>query len=232
MSERAITDPTEHGWVDAGDGKWMWGGSGGGSGNGSIQDGDTEGQITTWSGTEWTPEGAVVVDSSGNVGIGTDNPKSALEIAGSYVSVTNGDVFGYLQGLSESFQIGTAVSSTIKELTLATDGATRLIIDGDGNVDVVDGELRVSSSTDSAYIRFTNSVGEYEIRNSSYGSLVIDHEGVEKFVLASTGDVYLTGRLFLAGGEEVTGGGGLWTDNGDGTISSAKTAKAPDFVTT
>ena len=32
MSERAISDPTEHGWVDAGDGKWMWAGSGGGTG--------------------------------------------------------------------------------------------------------------------------------------------------------------------------------------------------------
>ena len=31
---------------------------------------------------------------------------------------------------------------------------------------------------------------------------------------------------------ESGGGGGdsLWTDNGDGTISSAKTAKAPDFI--
>ena len=32
MSERAIADPTEHGWVDAGGGKWMWAGSGGGTG--------------------------------------------------------------------------------------------------------------------------------------------------------------------------------------------------------
>lgn len=31
MSERAISDPTEHGWKEV-DGKWMWGGSGGGSG--------------------------------------------------------------------------------------------------------------------------------------------------------------------------------------------------------
>lgn len=31
MSERAIADPTEHGWVDAGGGKWVWGASGGGS---------------------------------------------------------------------------------------------------------------------------------------------------------------------------------------------------------
>ena len=31
MSERAIADPSEHGWTEV-DGKWMWGGSGGGSG--------------------------------------------------------------------------------------------------------------------------------------------------------------------------------------------------------
>ena len=31
MSERAISDPTEHGWTEV-DGKWMWGGSGGGTG--------------------------------------------------------------------------------------------------------------------------------------------------------------------------------------------------------
>ena len=28
MTERAIADPTEHGWVDAGGGKWVWGGTG------------------------------------------------------------------------------------------------------------------------------------------------------------------------------------------------------------
>ena len=67
MSERAIADPSQHGWTEV-DGKWMWGGSGGGSG--SIQDGDTEGQITTWDGTEWTPEGAVVVGADGNVVLG------------------------------------------------------------------------------------------------------------------------------------------------------------------
>ena len=32
MTARTVSDPTEHGWVDAGNGKWVWGASGGGSG--------------------------------------------------------------------------------------------------------------------------------------------------------------------------------------------------------
>jgi hypothetical protein len=98
-------------------------------------------------------------------------------------------------------------------------------------VDVVEGDLRVSSTTDTTTISLKNSVGEYEISNNQYGSIAINYNGGERFVLASNGDVYLQGRLFI-NGEEVTAGGGasLWTDNGDGTISSTKTAKAPDFI--
>jgi hypothetical protein len=62
MKEKVIADPTVAGWeYDSASGYWMWSAEGG-----SIQDGDIEGQITTWSGAEWTPEGAVVVDASGN----------------------------------------------------------------------------------------------------------------------------------------------------------------------
>jgi hypothetical protein len=69
MSERVISDPTVAGWeLNPDTGYWMW--AAGSEGGGSIQDGDTEGQITTWDGDEWTPEGAVVVDASGNVDIG------------------------------------------------------------------------------------------------------------------------------------------------------------------
>jgi hypothetical protein len=156
VSERVISDPTVAGWeLNPDTGYWMWAAGSDGSG-GSIQDGDTEGQITTWSGDEWTPEGAVVA--------------------------------------------------------------------GDGN-------LSVTSSTDTATINLNNSVGNYEIANNEYGSIAINYNGEERFVLASNGDVYVQGRLFVSG-QEVTAGASLWTDNGDGTISSAKTAKAPDFVTT
>ena len=69
MSERVISDPTVAGWeLNPATGYWMWAAASGGGG-GSIQDGDTEGQITTWDGDEWTPEGAVVVDADGNVNI-------------------------------------------------------------------------------------------------------------------------------------------------------------------
>jgi len=78
VSKRIVDDPSQHGWVEV-DGKWVWGASGGSGG--SIQDGDTEGQITTWDGVEWTPEGAVVVNSSGKVGIGNDSPKTRLDVS-------------------------------------------------------------------------------------------------------------------------------------------------------
>jgi hypothetical protein len=91
MSERIVDNPGNHGWVEV-NGKWVWGSSGG-SGGGSIQDGDTDGQITTWSGTEWTPEGAVVV-SGGNVGIGVPSPNRVLQTDGSQVDFSrNGKKF-------------------------------------------------------------------------------------------------------------------------------------------
>jgi hypothetical protein len=63
MKEKVIADPTVAGWeYDSASGYWMWSAEGG-----SIQDGNTEGQITTWSGAEWTPEDAVVVDASGDI---------------------------------------------------------------------------------------------------------------------------------------------------------------------
>ena len=60
MSERIVSDPSQHGWIEV-NGKWVWDASGG-----SIQDGDTEGQITTWSGAEWTPDSALTIDASGD----------------------------------------------------------------------------------------------------------------------------------------------------------------------
>jgi hypothetical protein len=157
VSERVISDPTVAGWeLNPDTGYWMWAaGSGGG---GSIQDGDTEGQITTWSGDEWAPEGAVVA--------------------------------------------------------------------GDGN-------LSVTSSTDTATIDLNNSVGNYEIANNEYGSIAINYNGDERFVLASNGDVYVQGRLFVSG-QEVTAGGGasLWVEESPGVIKYTGTAKATTLIGT
>ena len=132
MSERAISDPTEHGWVDAGDGKWMWGGSGGGSGNGSIQDGDTEGQITTWDGTEWTPTDDMHVTS----GI------MKLYDRGS----GDGEVRIYHEDDNTDFVVRGSAGSVGTFSISASDGdtaATRMTIDADGNVNIT-GKLFVN----------------------------------------------------------------------------------------
>ena len=184
MSERAITDPTEHGWVDAGDGKWMWGGSGGGSGNGSIQDGDTEGQITTWSGTEWTPEGAVVVNANGRVDL--DNELVVKDKV--YLRRQSGDL----------------------ELPIARywDGTGKPLAGTDNKGD----QLAIGASGGTGLALITKDEKRVEIDDN--------------------GNVYITGKLFI-NGEEVSagGGGGLWTDNGDGTITANYIAKATNFQT-
>jgi hypothetical protein len=240
MSERVISDPTVAGWeLNPDTGYWMWAAGGGGS----IQDGDTEGQITTWSGDEWTPEGAVVVDANGSVGINADGvvqsgdaPLKVYSEAGSQLVLAKNNGGAGISLGSKDTTYGLVEATAGGGLSLwAGDGSLNqaLVIDADGNVDVAEGDLRVSSTTDTTTISLKNSVGEYEISNNQYGSIAINYNGEERFVLASNGDVYVEGRLFVSG-EEVTAGGGasLWTDNGDGTISSAKTAKAPDFVTT
>jgi hypothetical protein len=170
MSERVISDPTVAGWeLNPDTGYWMWAAGSDGSG-GSIQDGDTEGQITTWDGDEWTPEGSVVVDADG--GVILSHP-------------------AHLKGRRASGNL---------PLTLIG------YEEGTNNVELV-------------------TSGRWAVKDGALDTLFsID---------ADTGSVNITGRLFI-NGDEVTAGGGasLWTDNGDGTISSAKTAKAPDFVTT
>ncbi len=185
MSERVISDPTVAGWeLNPDTGYWMWAaGSGGG---GSIQDGDTEGQITTWDGDEWTPDGAVVVDADGNVGIGTSNPNA-------YSNFT----------------------------TLTLDGATHSMIDFEAGGTLM---AEVLATGNELRLQTVQPDGELILKSGN---------NKEAMRIDADGNVNITGKLFI-NGDEVTAGGGasLWTDNGDGTISSAKTAKAPDFIAT
>lgn len=178
MSERVISDPTVAGWeLNPDTGYWMWAAGGGGS----IQDGDTEGQITTWDGDEWTPEGAVVV-SGGNVGIGgaplsLSGTRAYIDTAGDGggIEIHSG---GTRHGQFYSASDGTVnVGSLTAGLNIIGGGSTKISVDADGNVNI-------------------------------------------------------NGKLFVNGDEVTAGGASLWTDNGDGTISSAKTAKAPDFIAT
>jgi hypothetical protein len=134
MSERVISDPTVAGWeLNPDTGYWMWAAASGGGGGGSIQDGDTEGQITTWSGDEWTPDGAVVVDDNGNVAIGTDTPlytsadRTALTVNGTSSANL---VFGH-SDVAKHYLLSDASG-----LTVGTDGNANLVIDADGSVNI------------------------------------------------------------------------------------------------
>ena len=145
MSERIVNDPSQHGWVEV-DGKWMWGASGGSGG--SIQDGDTEGQITTWDGTEWTPEGVVVV-SDGNVGIGS----APLALSGTRTYVdgqATGGGFEIHSGGTRQAQMYSSADGTVnigsftdQPLNIIAGGGTRITVDSNGRVDIT-GKLFVN----------------------------------------------------------------------------------------
>ncbi len=167
MSERVINDPTVAGWeLDSNTGYWMWAAGGGGS----IQDGDTEGQITTWDGTEWTPEGAVVVNGSGLATM-----TNGAKIQNNYLFMDNGGV---------DFRLG---------------------YDGSGG--------SMLTNVSNHYMRFATN-------------------DIERLRIDADGNVNITGKLFVNGVELGGGGGGLWTDNGDGSISYSGVAKATNFQTT
>lgn len=62
MSERIVDNPDQHGWEEV-DGKWVWAGT---SASGGIEEGTSEGQVTTWDGFAWTPDDGLVIDATGN----------------------------------------------------------------------------------------------------------------------------------------------------------------------
>jgi hypothetical protein len=143
MSERVISDPTVAGWeLNPDTGYWMWA-----AGGGSIQDGDTEGQITTWDGDEWTPEGAVVV-SGGNVGIGgaplsLSGTRAYIDTAGDGggIEIHSG---GTRHGQFYSASDGTVnVGSLTAGLNIIGGGSTKISVDADGNVNI-NGKLFVN----------------------------------------------------------------------------------------
>ena len=131
MTTKTIDDPTVAGWeLNPDTGYWMWAAASGGGG-GSIQDGDTEGQITTWSGDEWTPEGAVVV-SGGNVGINVDTPTASLEVVGYDMRLTGDSGSLYLEAGTNSYMTSTG-SIYLRPGDQAVNG---MIISSDGRVDI------------------------------------------------------------------------------------------------
>jgi len=243
MSERVISDPTVAGWeLDPATGYWMWA-AGSGGGGGSIQDGDTEGQITTWDGTEWTPANDVNVSS----GVFKMFDRGSGQ----------GEMRLYHEDDNTDFVVRGSPGSVGTLSISASDGGTasnRMTINADGNVgigtDSPTGIIEVTGSFDANNsARFINS------SESGYGLLAKgggestnkyvadfrDKDNTSRLLIDGDGNVNITGKLFI-NGEEVGAGGGAvdaYTKSesdgryvpksGNTTISGTLTAT--DFVT-
>jgi hypothetical protein len=236
MSERVISDPTVAGWeLNPDTGYWMWA-----AGGGSIQDGDTEGQITTWDGDEWTPEGAVVVNG-GSVGIGKApnwfprDGRTTLEIEGGtdssviVMTTDSGKDFNIFQADSTGdVRFGNESKGT-GNLTFATDNKDRMTIDAGGNVDVGD-KIRLLAN---GRLYFNSTDGFSPFIREDTNDLAVWSGAAEVLRVGADGSVNITGKLFI-NGQEVTagggGGGGFWVEESPGVIKYTGTAKATDLV--
>jgi len=106
----------------------------------SIQDGDTEGQITTWDGTEWTPEGAVVV-ADGNVGIGS----APLGFSGTRAYIDGqgeGGGFEIHSGGTRNAQFYSSPTGAVTfgsftdQISFFAGGGTKMTIDANGDINI------------------------------------------------------------------------------------------------
>jgi hypothetical protein len=221
MSERVISDPTVAGWeLNPDTGYWMWA-----AGGGSIQDGDTEGQITTWDGDEWTPEGAVVVDASGKVLIGgaaSYNGTGQLQIS---------DGANYTFEIKDGGSGGVTLGGTsgTGNMLFQTNGTEAMRIDAGGNVDVGD-KIRLLAN---GRLYFNSTDGFSPFIREDTNDLTVWSGAAEVLRVGADGSVNITGKL-LINGQEVTagggGGGGFWVEESPGVIKYTGTAKATDLV--
>jgi hypothetical protein len=110
----------------------------------NIEDGTTDGQITTWAGDKWSPNDAVTVNASGNVGIGTSSPGRRLSIEGEgsdcRVEVKNKNTNARISVSSPDS--GSPQISFDNGLLLTQYGSDRLTIDSNGKVGIGMAPLR------------------------------------------------------------------------------------------
>ena len=151
MSERVISDPTVAGWeLNPDTGYWMWGASGGSGG--SIQDGDTEGQITTWDGDEWTPSSQLTFNDSGSVVAKLENTASEYSL----IQFANNNQTGSV----------TSIGSQGDAFRVATLGQERMNINGEGDVHIsgrlfVNGQEVTAGGGDSFWVEESAGVIKY-----------------------------------------------------------------------
>ena len=235
-------DDEHQGWIWDGD-KWV---STAVDGGGSIQDGDTQGQITTWdtSSGEWTPEGAVVVDADGNVGIGTKNPGSLLDVVNASgsaeiqiraVGASAGAKLSLLGRDSSAVNNEFSLESVDGALRIDNEGAERLRIEAEGNVRMLSNRLRIykDSSGGEVALSFKKKDATESIRIYSDESANLNFwdsvNGILRAKMDVSGNMTVHGTV-TANGVLLGGGGGGGLPDGDYTHNGKITAT--DFIST
>ena len=249
MTLKAI-DPN-NGWVEE-DGRWVWDGQSAGS----IEDGDTEGQVTTWDGDKWTPDSAVVV-SGGNVGIGTDDPKARLQVQDGFLDVREASgpakirladqSDGFCESSIESISTGTNRSSLVFSTREGVSGVLpRMTIDATGNVGIgttpnrklhIAGDdeelLRVAGTSAQLRVSSVDNKAIDFANPAGSGQFTFTNNGSTNLTIDAAGDATFSGAVtagaFVGDGSGLTGvGGGL--PDGDFTHNGRITAT--DFIAT
>jgi hypothetical protein len=167
-------------------------GADGADGSGSIEDGATDGQITTWAGDKWSPNDAVIV-KDGNVGIGTDSPSSSnslsplVEVKSSADSTPAGFRAGNLNGSSAFELFADEDKTTIdvrggKSFTVETSNEERLHVDGATGNATFTGEVKIGTAdfyTSGNTLTISESAvdGEINLRVAAQNRLTIDSNG-------------------------------------------------------
>ncbi len=179
--------------------------------DGNIADATEQGVIATWDDTnkQWTPEGGVVVDDQGRVGIGTDNPQNLLhvEAAGSAIIRLSDSTSGTRGSISAS---GTDLILDADRTNIGTGklifriGPTkeRMSIGPDGRV-YINGVLQLgdSNGTEDTQLSMAgpaNSTAVIKAGRKSMGFEFANPDGT-LMSISSSGRVDITGSLYVNG---------------------------------
>jgi len=179
-------------WVYDGD-KWLEHPSGvdgapGADGvDGNIQDATEQGVVATWddSAKQWTPDSSLIIDSSGNVGIGTGAPAAQFEVKGSNTNARFRGVGSQMINVNFSETPSSAEIDfrNAGNFHISKQGSPALTIDSSGDATfsgsvnaaglVVNGNIIYNNSASGHGIRF-NTLAENILPINNTGNLTTD----------------------------------------------------------
>ena len=198
------------------DEKWlqMPGGKDGAPGaDGNIQDATEDGVIATWDDTnkQWTPESALTIDATGNVGIGGTPVSSSRRLMIKDVNDVRVDLRSGTDNDLGAIDFSDTSNNARGQIVYdhATDGMTfktlsadRLTIDADGRVDIK-GVLQLgdTNGTENAHLSMAgpaNSTAVIKAGRKSMGFEFANPDGT-LMSISSSGRVDITGSLYVNG---------------------------------